>query len=215
MTGNEGREEKHATKTSSRPRNVFVVVHCKTRKCRWAGHFQQPFENLYKRRHIVLIFRLVILFWFTARRCLNALVLKNTSVSYHPVLQLFIPHPSETLWFSSCLFKPPPQTPSLLWLVSSLKPEHRSPCLWSALLCFQLPISFTSTVNVGINYPSVWHVNSVQHHRSSSHNLLFAVTETFVYTLCVLICAQLELKKTTMCNCLLRKQGSCTHIHFC
>lgn len=31
------------------------------------------------------------------------------------------------------------------------------------------------------------------------------MTETFVYTLCVLICAQLELQKTT--NCLLRKQG--------
>lgn len=35
------------------------------------------------------------------------------------------------------------------------------------------------------------------------------MTETFVNTLCVLICAQLELQKTT--NCLLRKQGYCTH----
>ena len=140
MTGNEGREEKHATKTSSRPRNVFVVVHCKTRKCRWAGHFQQPFENLYKRRHIVLIFRLVILFWFTARRCLNALVLKNTSVSYHPVLQLFIPHPSETLWFSPVSLSPPPKHPACSdWSArSSLSTAHRVSGRLCCVFSFQL-----------------------------------------------------------------------------
>lgn len=47
MTGNEGREEQHAAKTSSRPQRFNVAVHCKTRKCRWARHFQQPFENLF------------------------------------------------------------------------------------------------------------------------------------------------------------------------
>ena len=90
--------------------------------------FQQPVENLYKRRHIVLIFRLIILFWVPTRTCLNVFV---------------------------------PPVPSLLWLVSSHKPENYSPCLWSALLCFQPPVSFTSTINAGINYVSVWHSNIV------------------------------------------------------
>ena len=43
--------------------------------------------------------------------------------------------------------------------------QHCSPCLRSALSCFQLPVSFVSTVHIGINYVNVWHSLMTKWHR--------------------------------------------------
>ena len=52
------------------------------------------------------VFSFLVLFWVSAKRCLQALTLKCL-FSYHPLLQFFYSHSAWMLSFSGCIFKPP------------------------------------------------------------------------------------------------------------
>ena len=77
--------------------------------------------------------------------------------------QQCIPPQSETLCFSSCLFKGPPPAPighlTHVWANTA----HRVSRL--ALSCLQLPVSFTSAKNTGVNCVTVWHGSVVWCHK--------------------------------------------------
>ena len=111
---------------------------------------------------IQLIFGFIILFWVVTRIGLHALMLKNASV-----FSVFsVPHCLRCP-VSSFLFKAPfphTQSPSD-WSAHTRLSQHCSLCLGSALLCFQLHVSFTSTMNIGINYANAQHDDAVWCHK--------------------------------------------------
>ena len=81
---------------------------------------------------------------------------------------------SETLCLSSCLFKVPPENPVCCNWSAHTHLSHHSPlCLRSVRPCHQLPLSFTSTVNIDMNYANECH--SVM---SCSHLLIIKVDST-------------------------------------
>ena len=56
-------------------------------------------------------------------------------------------------------------TASSDWSAQTQLSQQHSLCLWSALLCFQLPVSFSSNMSMGVNYSNVLHGDVVWCHR--------------------------------------------------
>ena len=98
-------------------------------------------------RHIMLIFRFIIVFRITIRIGLHALMLKNRisclklSAAAAPV----------------CLLKAPPP--------SALIGRQCALCCQSALSNFQLPLSITLSVNLGMNNTNTWHCDVAWCHK--------------------------------------------------
>ena len=92
----------------------------------------------------------------------------NGSPRSTEVLQLPLPEVFEIATLSSCLFKPHPSPDYSAcsdWSAHTSLSQLHSPCLRSPLLCFELPVSFTFTVNIGINNANVWHGDIVWCHK--------------------------------------------------
>ena len=80
---------------------------------------------IFKRSHIMLIFGFIFL--ITTRKCLHNLMYKNKQKN--TAVSLFRLSMNATFTWQS-LKGPPPENPTLLWLVSSHRPEQGTESLW-------------------------------------------------------------------------------------
>ena len=83
----------------------------------------------------------------------------------------YFPPLSEKLCFSSCLFKAPPPEELVCsnWSAHTRLTQQHTPCLRSALSCFQLPVSFPSIVNIWCKFVTWWCSVMSQSYRIEVH----------------------------------------------
>ena len=91
----------------------------------------------------MLIFSFIIVSWVSTRIGLHAFML-NKHISF--LIQ--------SVWKCSLSLRIPVCSD---WSAHTRLSEHCSPCVQSALSCFKLPVSLTSTVSIGINDANVRH----------------------------------------------------------
>ena len=117
--------------------------------------------NYLQKKHIALFFRVIILLWVDTRVGLHALMFKNTSVFSYCSVQQHSTIPPLLQLLS--LYEPPPSEYPVCsdWSAHTRLSQDRSPCLQPALSCFQHAVSFTCTVNTGINKANMWYGDEV------------------------------------------------------